>query len=165
MRMTSIILSIAGKAVIAYQGKVLIVREATGYKTGTQHGNYDVVGGRIKPGEHLEIGLRREAREECGLDITIGEPFFVNESWPTIQGQSNQIIRVFFRCTASSDAVTLSPDHDQYLWIDPSEYKNYQVIDNLHAMFDAYLSGSTSPNLPLPRGGNGSKRSNLQATS
>lgn len=139
MNTESIILSIAAKAVIAYQGKVLIMREATGYKTGTQHGNYDVVGGRIKPGEHLEDGLRREAREECGLQINIGQPFFVNESWPTIQGQCHQIIRVFFRCTADTDVVTLSTDHDHYLWIDPSEYKNYQVIDNLHAMFNTYL--------------------------
>lgn len=133
-------LFIATKAFIVYQGKILIVREASTYATGTQIGKYDVVGGRLQPGEHFDDGLKREALEEVGLTIEVGKPFFVNESWPMIKGEQHQIVRVFFRCEAKTTTVKLSQDHDDFQWIEPHYYFQYPVIDNLIPAFQTFIT-------------------------
>lgn len=132
-------LFIATKAFILHQGKILILREAGTYQDGTQTGKYDIAGGRLKPGEHVEEALIREVKEEAGLDVAMGQVIAVNESWPVVRGEQWQIVRVFFVCDALTDVVQLSEDHDAYEWIDPAEYRNYGVIDNLHPVFEAYL--------------------------
>lgn len=38
-----------------------------------------VPGGRVKPGETLAEALRREFREEAGLDVRVGDVLFVND--------------------------------------------------------------------------------------
>jgi len=60
-------------------GKVLIIRESPAYKDGTNIGKYDMPGGKIEPGENFILGLQREVREECGLEVTMGKPIHVAE--------------------------------------------------------------------------------------
>ncbi len=74
---------IATKAFIVRDRKVLIVRESSKYQDGTNAAKYDVVGGRLTPGERFDESLRREVKEETGLEVKIGKPFFVNE-WRSV---------------------------------------------------------------------------------
>ena len=67
-------LFVATKAFIVHNGKILLVRESKKYGDGTQSGNYDVPGGRIKPGERFDESLAREIKEETGLSVRIGLP-------------------------------------------------------------------------------------------
>lgn len=145
-------LSVATKAFIIYQGKVLIIGESTRYQTGTNIGKYDVPGGRVKPGQRFDQSLKREIREETGLEIKIGQPFFVNEWRPKVKGEqwsdvlsdsdqtSEQIVGTFFECQAETNKVTLSQDHDDYQWIEPKDYQKYNLIENLIPAFKAYLN-------------------------
>jgi len=69
-------LFVATKAFIIYRKKVLIVRESTKYKDGTNFGSYDVPGGRIKPGQKFDKSLLREIKEETGLkEFKIIDPY------------------------------------------------------------------------------------------
>jgi len=34
--------------------------------------------------------------------------------------------------------VALSQDHDEYLWINPQDYQQYNLIDNLRPAFEEY---------------------------
>ena len=131
-------LFVATKAFIKYNDKILILRESTKYKDGTNSGKFDVVGGRIQPGERFEESLMREVKEETCLEVEIGKPFFVNEARPTINGEECQIIRIFFECTSNSDKIILSEDHDKFEWINPQEYQNHNIIPNLKPAFEAY---------------------------
>lgn len=133
-------LFVATKAFIVHDGKVLIVRESGQYKDGAHEGKYDVVGGRIQPGQRFDESLLREVKEETGLDVSIGKPFFVNEWRPVVREEQWQIVGVFFDCQAGTDAVRLSEDHDSFLWIDPKEYKSHPLIENLYPAFEAYLA-------------------------
>lgn len=134
-------LFVATKAFIERDGKVLILRESAGYKDGTNAAKYDVVGGRITPGEKLEDALRREVKEETGLDIEIDRPFFADESQPhpVVRGEEWQIIKIYFACRAKAGEVHLSDDHEALVWIGPGEYKNAGLIENLHPAFEAYI--------------------------
>ncbi|MBI2623850.1 MAG: NUDIX domain-containing protein [Candidatus Liptonbacteria bacterium] len=134
-------------------GKVLIVRESNKYEEGTNAAKFDVPGGRLTPGERFDGSLRREVKEETGLEVKIGKPFFVNEWRPVVKGEQWQVVGIFFECTLKSDfseksdfpkltdaKVILSGDHDAFEWILPEEYAKYPLIENLKVAFEAYLA-------------------------
>ncbi len=130
----------ATKAFIVHEGKILLLKESPKYVDGSNVGQYDIVGGRVNPGERFDEWLLREIREETGLAVTIGRPFFVNEWRPVVRGEQWQIIGTFFECFADSTEVTLSEDHESFIWIEPKNYKEYSVIPNLSPAFESYLS-------------------------
>jgi 8-oxo-dGTP diphosphatase len=132
-------LFVAMKAFIIHDGKVLIVRESSNYQDGTNAAKYDIVGGRIKPGQAFDESLRREIREETGLEVELGQPFYVGEWRPIINGEQVQIVGTFFECRTSSDVVRLSEDHNNYQWIDPKDYQRFNLIPNLVPAFEAFL--------------------------
>lgn len=139
-------LFVSMKAFVVHDGKVLILRESAKDAERTNVGRYDVVGGRVKPGQRFDESLLREIREETGLAVRIGRPFHVDEWRPVVGGEPWQIVATFFECFAASDAVTLSDEHDDYRWIDPQTYRSYPLIENLIRAFDAYLTGQkTAP--------------------
>ncbi len=129
----------ATKAFIMHQGKVLLLREAGKYEDGTNVGRYDVPGGRVEPGQRFDESLLREIKEETGLEVEVGRPFFVNEWRPVVRGEQWQIIGTFFECFAQDEKVVLSKDHDEYVWIDPKDFKQFNIIENLVPMFLSYL--------------------------
>jgi ADP-ribose pyrophosphatase YjhB (NUDIX family) len=133
-------LFLATKAFIEHDGKVLVVRESKKYADGTNAGKYDVIGGRLAPGERFDDALIREIQEETGLAVFINKPFFVNEWRPHVRGEQWQVVGIFFSCTAGSEHVKLSGDHDEYKWIDPANYAQENLIENLHPAFEAYLN-------------------------
>jgi 8-oxo-dGTP diphosphatase len=129
-------LFISAKAVINHNGKILLLRESTEYKDGTNAGRYEFPGGRLDLGESVRECLARELNEEIGLEATIGEPFFVNEWYPKVRGENWQIVGIFYNCTLKSGQIKLSEEHSEYIWIDPSEYKKYDVMDSLLPVFE-----------------------------
>ena len=131
---------IACKAIIQYQSKVLILREAATYTDGTNTGRYHLPGGRIEPGEPFADGLAREVLEETGLRVTRGKPVFVGEWFPVIRGRRNQIVAIFFACVARTDKVRLSSEHDDYLWIDPETYRQYDIMPPEDVVLKEFLS-------------------------
>lgn len=130
---------VATKAFVVFDDQVLLLREASKYEDGTNVGKFDVVGGRVEPGQRFDESLLREIKEETGLDVTIGRPFFVNEWRPQVRGEQWQIVGTFFECTTESDQVTLSGDHEEFQWIDPADFRSYELIDNLIPAFVEYL--------------------------
>ena len=132
-------LFIATKAFILHDGKVLLLRESGSYTDGTNQGRFDLPGGRLKPGERFDDALRREVMEETGLEIKIKRPIVVNELRPVVRGEEWQIVGMFFECSASSEDVAVSGDHDAFEWIDPTQYKKFNIIGNLRMVFEEYL--------------------------
>lgn len=129
----------AVKAFILHNGKVLILRESPKYGAGTNKGKYDVVGGRVEEGESWNECLLREIKEETGLKVKIGKPFAVNEWRPVVKGEQWHIKGTFVECFSESGDVVMDTEHDDFQWINPEEYKKYELIENLLPVFDSYL--------------------------
>lgn len=129
----------AVKAFINFSGKILILKESSQYKDASNIGKYDVVGGRVKPGQRFDESLIREIKEETGLEVEIGDPFYVGEWRPVVRGEQWQIVGTFFDCFAKTDKVILSEDHEDYQWIDPRNYRDYPLIENLIPAFEKYI--------------------------
>ncbi len=130
---------IACKALIQYENKILILREAPTYKDGTNIGKFHLPGGRIEAGEPFLDGLAREVFEETGLTVTVGQPFFVGEWFPVIRGIPNQIVAIFFSCTTNTNRIVLSDEHDRYTWIDPADYNGYGLMSPENEVIQAYV--------------------------
>ena len=94
-------------------------------------------GGKIQIGEiDLKESIKREVREETGLEIKVGEPFY---TWAHILPESHklageQIYLVGYRCEYLSGDVILSDEHDKFRWVNKD---NYKEIDDGSSYFDA----------------------------
>ena len=58
---------VAVGAVCLHEGRLLLVQRGRGVAVGT----WSLPGGRVEHGELLEVALRRELREETGLDVRV----------------------------------------------------------------------------------------------
>jgi len=45
-------------------------------------------------------------------------------------------------CSASDDRVVLGDEHDDYVWIDPAAYGDFDIIENEREVFRTYLEGT-----------------------
>ena len=126
----------ATKGLIVHNDKILVIRESSEYPEGTQRGKFDVVGGRAKPDERFVPAgnLRREIKEETGLEVTVHEDFC---SYDWVVGDT-RIVGNFFVCRASTDKVQLSSDHDRYKWIKPENHRRNNLIPGLEKVFEVY---------------------------
>lgn len=129
----------APKAFIVKNGKVLVLRESAQHPTNTHAGEYSLIGGRINEDEPWLDGFAREVQEEIGTVVQIIRPLFVGESFNDVQGEQWHIVRCFFLCQIKDNNITLSPEHDDYKWIDPHNYLQENIIGNEHGAFTAYL--------------------------
>jgi 8-oxo-dGTP diphosphatase len=83
---------------------------------------YELPGGHIDFGEELQVGLKREIREEFEVEIEVGG--LVDVFTYTNHIKKCQSIEVVYFATLVSDesAVTLNPeDHSGYVWATESE--------------------------------------------
>ncbi len=136
--MDNIIQKVATRAVIINrEGKVLIIKESGKYKDGTQIGRWDLPGGKVNIMEDWQDGLKREVREEVGLEIEIGKPLYVGEWRPTVHGVQFQIIGVFLKCTPKNEDVKLGEDHDAFEWVDPKNHKDFDIVFEASEAIDA----------------------------
>ncbi len=111
-------LFVAVKAfVLNERGEVLLLREADTYTDGTNIGRYDIPGGRIDAGESLEVALSREVKEETGLSIIRSELIDTHDTFNEKGDETWHIVRLFYKVTCASGEVTLSSDHDDYVWL------------------------------------------------
>jgi len=129
----------APKAFIVKDNKVLIVRESASDPTNTRAGEYSLIGGRINDDEPWQEGFMREVQEEIGAAIKIDKPLFVSESFNKVNGQRWHIVRCFFLCTIKGEDIKLSQEHDDFKWINPSDYSKENIVDNEHGAFVNYL--------------------------
>ena len=131
---------VAAKAFINCGGKVLVLRESPMYQDSSHLGKFDVPGGRLIPGEGFYDSLLREIKEETGLEnVEIGRPFFINEWRPKKGDEEWHIIGIYVECFSETQDVKLSQDHSEFKWINPKDYKNYELIENSLKVFDEYL--------------------------
>ena len=81
-------------------------------------GLYELPGGHIDFGEDIVDGLRREIKEETGLDI---EPLFPLSVRHFTRKDGEVISLLSFVCTPLSSQVTLSSEHADFIWLDLSQ--------------------------------------------
>lgn len=92
-------------------GEILVVRRAS-------DGGWELPGGRLDADETAVEGVRREVREETGLEATVRRPTHT-AAWRNDRG--NGRFAVYYYCLAERRTVSLSPEHTDYEWLSPSD--------------------------------------------
>jgi len=133
---------IGQKAFIEKNGKVLILNDP---KEGL-----DFPGGKIQEGEaidgdrtSLNKALQREVREETDLEIEVGDPFAV---WyhefnnRTHRNYGKVVYLIAFRCKYISGEIKLSTEHNDFKWVDKSNYKEVDEGSDYFDILEKYLT-------------------------
>jgi 8-oxo-dGTP diphosphatase len=100
-------------AVIIRAGAVLATRRSTGMFHALK---WEFPGGKVKEGEDPETCIRREIREELGVEVRVeGQLPSVLHHYP-----AHSIRLIPLRCTLMDERIALS-EHLEYRWISCSE--------------------------------------------
>ena len=107
--MNKINFRLAAKSFIVDDGKLLILKRSA---DDAQKPNvWEIPGGRLELGEDPKEGLRRETKEETGIEVDVVQPLNVRH-FERDDGQT--ITMLIFLCEALSKKVELSKEHTDY---------------------------------------------------
>ena len=90
------------------------------------NGHWEPPGGILELSEAVEDGLRREAREESGLDI---EPIALTGVY---KNMPRGILALVFRCKTTGGTLALSDEVGAFRWADDSDLA--QLADEAYAV-------------------------------
>ena len=99
--------SVAG-VVTDDHGRALLIQRA-------DNGRWEPPGGVLELGETIHDGLRREVREETGLDI---EPLALTGVY---KNMPRGIIALVFRCKITGGSLTTTDETTAFRWASPGE--------------------------------------------
>ncbi|MDR3748761.1 MAG: NUDIX hydrolase [Acidobacteriota bacterium] len=116
-------------AVIIDRGRALLVRRATE----PLKGEWSVPGGMLELGEKLRDGARREALEETGLEIEVGEVLDVFDSiFPDADGRTQyHYVLIDFLCRRLSGEAKASSDVSEVRWVTEGELAGFGLRQSI----------------------------------
>jgi 8-oxo-dGTP diphosphatase len=115
-------------AIIERDGRVLIGKRKAGHFTG----RWEFPGGKVEEGEKPEECLRRELREELGVEARIG-PFFLS----TIHSYGHVTIELLtYRAEILSGSICLN-DHTEVRWVAATDLDEYDFPEADVAIIEA----------------------------
>lgn len=86
-------------AVLVENGRVLVTQR----KAGTHlAGSWEFPGGKLLPGEDPRVGLRRELREELGIDASVGE--ILDVTFHEYPDADKAVLLMFFEAQRTADS-------------------------------------------------------------
>lgn len=125
---------IVAAAVVIREGRVLLTRRTEG-----QHlaGMWELPGGKLEEGESPEEALVRECREECGIEVDVGEILDVtHHRYP-----DKTVLLLFYRCALRSGQVRHLQVAD-HAWVAPPDLDDFplppaddRVVSRIKALF------------------------------
>ena len=107
-------------AVIEKDGKILIAKRRIGDRHG---GRWEFPGGKIDVGETPEECLKRELKEELGIEAEVGE-FICASTFKYMFVPLELLVYKVRHISGKFRAL----DHDELKWVEPSELAKYDFV-------------------------------------
>ena len=119
-------------------GEILVCKKPA--RRGVFPGQWAIPGGGIEPGERMLDALRREVREEVGLEIQAIQPlFFKDGEYPKLYPDGSQqdvyMIFLLFSCRAVSKAVQLGEEFEAFAWVKAADLGQYDLNEQTRDTF------------------------------
>ena len=116
-------------AVIVREGLALLVRRATE----PLKDEWSVPGGVLELGEKLRVGAAREAFEETGLTVEVGDVLDVFDSiFPDADGRTQyHFVLIDFLCRPIAGETTAGSDVSEVRWVKAEELAELKLRDSI----------------------------------
>ena len=108
-------------AIVVRKGKVLVLRRSTG----SIAGSWEFPGGKVDPGESPEEALRRELREELGVEASVHEEL----ARASFTHRRRDFELRAFRTDLDDTGFVLT-DHDAVQWLRLEELNGVSLADS-----------------------------------
>jgi len=120
------------------QGAILLCKMPL--TRGAYPGQWAIPGGGIDEGETMYQALKREMREEVGLEIEAVVPYRFQDDtrekkMPDGTSRRVYMIHLVFDAKAVLDKVVLNDEFEMYAWVQPQEMKDYDLNDATRRTF------------------------------
>jgi len=123
---------VAAKSFVVKDGKLLILKRAS---DDVQQPNiWELPGGRLELGEDPREGIKRETKEETGIDVEVLHPINVRH-FSRDDGQT--ITMLIFLCKALNNEVNISKEHSEFDWVSLENCKE-KLTDFFHKELDIF---------------------------
>jgi 8-oxo-dGTP diphosphatase len=108
------------KALITEKGEVLLGRkeEDDDHEIG---GEWHILGGHLEKGEQVEEAVKREVKEETGLDVEVHQ--IVDTSAFAWGGDEKDAVQIVLHCEAEDRDAEPRDDLQEVRWVPPAEVK------------------------------------------
>jgi 8-oxo-dGTP diphosphatase len=127
---------IAVKGIIRREdGDILIVKRSE--NDDYFPGMWETVGGGMDEELMPQDALKREIKEEVGLEVKVCQPFNV---FPIIKDNGETKIGLTFICDYVGGEVVLSAEHSEFAWIKPNNFREYKTIPALYREISSYAN-------------------------
>lgn len=113
--------------VIVDDNKILIIKRNKNEKTYPEI--WELPSGKREFLESSEVALKREIKEETGIDIEIIKPISVFEYTIEKKNELRDSTQINFLVKAINKRVVLSKEHEEFAWIDKVSIDNYKITD------------------------------------
>jgi nucleoside triphosphatase len=127
-----------GALIVNSNGEILLVKS---FKWGSK---YTVPGGHIELGERSEVAVRREVKEEVGLEVEPVRILLVQEAiFPADYIKHEHYIFLDYLCRATSPTVKLDgKEIQEYVWTNPNDVLRLELESFTRSLVEEYLKTS-----------------------
>lgn len=124
--MKKVIQKVVVGGILIKNKKALVVQRASDEEYFPNY--WEMPSGKKELLENVESALKREFKEETGIDIEVLKPISVfNYEWED-ENSVRDATQIVFLVNSSQDIkVTLSSEHQNYAWIKMDEINKYQM--------------------------------------
>lgn len=118
------------KGLITYKGEILIGQkeEDDDHPIG---GEWHILGGHLEHGEQPEEAMKRETKEETGLEVEVHQVVDVM-TW----SDRNQALSVLYHCEAENRDAEAKDDLKDVKWVSADEIKDFVHEDEVERLED-----------------------------
>ncbi len=127
-----------GALIVNEQGKILLARSHKWFD------KYTLPGGHIEVGESMVDAVKREVREEVGLDVEVVDMLLIQEAiFASEFYKKKHFIFIDFYCRSKDEQVKLDQKELQdYIWVYPGAAYNLKLDSFTRKTIDRHLEKS-----------------------
>ena len=124
-----------GALIVNNEGKILLVKSHKWFD------KYTLPGGHIEVGESMIDAVRREVKEEVGLDVEVVEMLLIQEAvFAPEFYKKKHFVFIDFYCKSKDQQVKLDQDEIQdFVWVFPGAAYNLKLDSFTRKTIDSFL--------------------------